>query len=304
MICRQRMRKAAVLMAQEYPVLWIMRLIMMGKMTPPTHEPVTMMPIAAPRFLETQVETQARASRRQHGTDLVAANSKLDLTYATIPGPCKLRPMSESQSDPPSVVFQVTEKFYMHYQGARILVNWKFVSMSQDISASNQSWSVVMEAALEILRLQHRLAEESDVLDASRPTGMVDSCFIYKGYFLAASIASFLVQHRKDRLSAQDLVEVRSLLEKSLAIWSRTNDMSREANTVVVALRIVLGQPGSSTIEPRTSPQVGGGDMAFSSCTSFFDDLPLMRTDVDPATFPSLPSTPMIDYWPQVCRGI
>jgi hypothetical protein len=40
--------------------------------------------------------------------NLVAANSKLDLTYATIPEPCKFRPMSESLLDPPSVVFQVS----------------------------------------------------------------------------------------------------------------------------------------------------------------------------------------------------
>jgi hypothetical protein len=192
----------------------------------------------------------------------------------------------------------------MHYQRARILVNWKFLGTSQDTSASNKPWSIVIDATLEILRLQHRLAEESDVLDASRLTGIVHSCFINNGYFLAASIACFLVQHRKDRLSAQDLFEVRSLLEKSLAIWSSTNDLSREANRVVAALRIVLGKPESSTIEPGTSPQVGGGDMAFSSCASFFDDLPLMMTDVDPAMFPSLPSIPMIDYWPQVDRGI
>jgi hypothetical protein len=40
--------------------------------------------------------------------DLVEANAKLDLTYATIPGPCKFRPMSGSLLDPPSVVFQVS----------------------------------------------------------------------------------------------------------------------------------------------------------------------------------------------------
>ena len=48
-------------MAQEYLVREIMLLIMMGKMTPPTDEPVTMIPIAVPRFLENQVETQASA---------------------------------------------------------------------------------------------------------------------------------------------------------------------------------------------------------------------------------------------------
>jgi hypothetical protein len=40
--------------------------------------------------------------------DLNAANSMLDLMYATIPEPCKLRPVFESLLDPPSVVFQVS----------------------------------------------------------------------------------------------------------------------------------------------------------------------------------------------------
>jgi hypothetical protein len=62
MICKPRMMKAAVLMVQGYPVLWTMWLIMMGKMTPPTDEPVTRIPIANPRFLLNQVETQAIAS--------------------------------------------------------------------------------------------------------------------------------------------------------------------------------------------------------------------------------------------------
>ncbi|KAJ5191907.1 uncharacterized protein N7498_010892 [Penicillium cinerascens] len=252
--------------------------------------------------------------------DLVAANSTLDITHATIPDPCKFRPMSESLLDPPSVLFQ----------RARILVNWKFLSTSKDTTRSNQCWSIVIEAALKIMRLQHRMAEDSEVLDEFRPTGMVDSCFINNGYFLAASIACFLVQHRKDRLSVQDLLEVQILLEKSLAIWSCTNDLSREASKVVTALRVVLGKPEDpctdTTIEGRASSQAGGGEnpthhckdsdltelvraipdtfgrsqMAFSSCTSFFDDLPLMITDDDTAALPSLSSIPMIHYWPQV----
>ncbi|GIK05055.1 hypothetical protein Aspvir_009154 [Aspergillus viridinutans] len=239
--------------------------------------------------------------------DLVAANAKLDLTRATISGPCKFRPMSESLLGPPSVVFQRIN-FYMHYQRARILINWKFLGTSKDTSASNQCWGIVIEAALEILRLQHRMSEESDVLEGSRPTGLVDPCFVNNGYFLAASIMCFLVQHHQDKLSAQDLSEVRSLLEKGLAIWSHINDLSREASKVVSTLRVVLGrseEPSThSTTEATASPQAGAGEMAFSSYTSFFDDLPLMMSDVDPAAFPTLPSIPMIDNWPQVDRGI
>lgn len=48
--CRARMRHVVVLMAQGQPTLLIMQLIMMGKTTILAELPVTMMPIAAPRF--------------------------------------------------------------------------------------------------------------------------------------------------------------------------------------------------------------------------------------------------------------
>ncbi|KAL4780623.1 fungal-specific transcription factor domain-containing protein [Aspergillus varians] len=247
--------------------------------------------------------------------DLVVTNSKLDVMNATIPAPCKFRPMSESLLDPPTVVFQRIN-FYMHYQRARILINWKFLSTLKDPATThnNQSWNIVIEAALEIIRLQHRIAEESEVLNSFRPTGMVDSCFINNGYFLAASIACFLVQHRKDRLSAQGLSEVQTLLEKSLAIWSRTDNLPREASKVVTALRVVLGKPEepsthNTMVDAMASPQDGGdpfgrSQMAVSSYNSFFDDLPSMMSDDDNAAFPSLPSIPMLDYWPQVNMNI
>ncbi|RSL48148.1 hypothetical protein CEP53_009654 [Fusarium sp. AF-6] len=176
--------------------------------------------------------------------DIVTANAKLDTTYSSLPGPCQFRSVSESLLDPPSVVSQASRiNFYMHYQRARILINWKFLGTSKDPADSDLSWSIVIEAALEILRLQHLMAEESEVSDTSRPTSIPDSCFMHNGYFLAASVACFLVQHRKDKLSPRDLIQVWSLLEKSLDIWSRTNDFSREASKVVTALRVVLGKP-------------------------------------------------------------
>ncbi|KAH7254653.1 hypothetical protein B0J15DRAFT_558938 [Fusarium solani] len=225
--------------------------------------------------------------------DILAANGKLDTTYSSLPGPCQFRPISESLLDPPSVVSQRIN-FYMHYQRARILINWKFLGTCKEPTDSDQSWSIVIEAALEILRLQHLMAEESEVLDSSRPTGIPDSCFMNNGYFLAASVACFIVQHRNDKLSPQDLTEVRSLLERSLAIWSSTNDFSREAGKVVMALRVVLGKLDEPESQTSEVPDYGKSNIPFSSFTSFFDDLPLMMADADNAIFPSL-----MDHWPQ-----
>ncbi|EEU35578.1 uncharacterized protein NECHADRAFT_86811 [Fusarium vanettenii 77-13-4] len=226
--------------------------------------------------------------------DVLASNGKLDTTYSNLPSPCQFRSMSESLLDPPSVVSQRIN-FYMHYQRARILINWKFLGTSKNPNDSDQSWSIVIEAALEILRLQHLMAEESEVSDATRPTGIPDSCFMNNGYFLAASAACFLVQHRKDKLSPEDLTEVRRLLELSLNIWSRANDFSREANKVVMALRVVLGKPEEP--RPRASEVLGTYDRSeipLSSFTQFFDDLPLMMGDSENVVFP-----PLIDCWPQ-----
>ncbi|KAM6509733.1 hypothetical protein FALCPG4_017381 [Fusarium falciforme] len=265
--------------------------------------------------------------------DILVANGKLDTTYSSLPNPCQFRPMSESLLDPPSVVSQASSmaipqtrgyadlltwfssgqriNFYMYYQRARILINWKFLGTCKEPTNSDQSWSIAIEAALEILRLQHLMGEESEVLDASMPTRIPDSCFMNNGYFLAASVACFIVQHRNDKLSPQDSTEVRSLLERSLAIWSSTNDFSREASKVVMALRVVLGkpeEPESQTNEDQNStrqnkdldltslavPDYGRSNIPFSSFTSFFDDLPLLMADADNAGFPSL-----MDYWPE-----
>lgn len=205
----------------------------------------------------------------------------------------------------------------MLYQRARILVNWKFLGTSKDTDRSNYCWTIVVEAASEIMRLQHRMVDETDVLDSFRPTGMIESCFINNGYFLAASIACFILQHRKDVLSMQTLSEVQTLLEKSLTIWNRTNDLSREAIKVVAALRHVLGYPeppsaqsprmdvnAAPSLPPNDAAAFSSNTMSFPGFTSFFDDLPLLMTDVDTAAvFPSLPSIPVIDYWPQVNRN-
>ncbi|KAJ5987990.1 hypothetical protein N7481_003200 [Penicillium waksmanii] len=191
--------------------------------------------------------------------DLKAANLELDLMHATIPEPCKLRPVLESLLDPPSVVFQVGV-----LTRSRILINWKFLRTSKDTTQTDQSWNIVIEASSEIMRLQHRNAEESQVLDAFCPPGMVDSCFINNGYFLAASIICFLVRHRKNMLPQEYLSEVRALLERSLAIWSHKPDLSREESRVVTTLRLVLERPDEatchSTIEAAAPPQTDEGE--------------------------------------------
>lgn len=51
MMSRPRIKKPQVRMAQPKPTSLIIRLTMMGKMTPPMLEPVERIPKAAPRFL-------------------------------------------------------------------------------------------------------------------------------------------------------------------------------------------------------------------------------------------------------------
>jgi hypothetical protein len=52
------MRNAAVRMAHAYPTSAIMRLTIIGKITPPRLDPVETIPYAAPRFLLNQLGIQ------------------------------------------------------------------------------------------------------------------------------------------------------------------------------------------------------------------------------------------------------
>lgn len=180
------------------------------------------------------------------------------------------------------------------------------------------------------MRIQHSMAEESQVLDAFCPPGMVDSCFIKNGYFLAASIICFLVQHRQNVLPYRYVSELTALLGKSMAIWSRKSDMSREESRVVAAVRGVLELPeetaGHTTVEATASPQANRGknnyigtfhltltnylrvssdrfeddQTAFYRDTSFFDDLSSMMAEIENMDLLSLPSISMIEEWPQI----
>ncbi len=60
-----RMRKAQVRIAQPNPVSRIICETMIGKMTPPRELPAAMIPIAIPRFLKNQVETQPMAGLKR-----------------------------------------------------------------------------------------------------------------------------------------------------------------------------------------------------------------------------------------------
>jgi hypothetical protein len=65
-------------------------------------------------------------------------------------------------------------------------------------------------------------------------------------------------------LPQEYLSKVRTLLEKSLAIWSRKLDLSGEEKKVVTALRLVLkraeGADGYNTIDLMATPQAVGGE--------------------------------------------
>lgn len=170
---------------------------------------------------------------------------------------------------------------------------------------------------MNILQLQHEIAEATEVIDAFQPTSLIESCFINNGYFLAASVACYNLQHRQNALSPPEVSRTRDLLAKSFQIWNGTLNLSEEAITLVAAIRVVLGYPQQSGWEDaegaHASTQVQGQTttrslarlslltnnllidaspedvLTFSDTVTFFDELPLMMADLDPDAGFALP---------------
>lgn len=131
-------------------------------------------------------------------------------------------------------------------QRARILINWKFLGGAKDPIQIDYAWGIVTEASMNILQLQHEMAGGTEAIDTFQPTSLIESCFINNGYFLAASVACFNLQHRQDALSSREVSRTRDLLAKSLHIWIGTLNLSGEAVRLVEAVRVALGYPERS----------------------------------------------------------
>ncbi|KAI1249937.1 hypothetical protein MGN70_008387 [Eutypa lata] len=143
------------------------------------------------------------------------------------------------------------------YHKAQIILHQRYLVPSRDQTQYAYSRKTAIEAALQILRYQHLVDEES------KPGGRLESIkwsmssLINHEFLLATSVLCFCAQHRRREIAEAGAEEIADLLGKTRAIWIRSASISKEASRASEALRtalrgLVVGSP--ETTEDRGGP--------------------------------------------------
>ena len=174
----------------------------------------------------------------------------------------------------------VQQRIYIQllYHKAQIILHQCYLVPSRDQTQYAYSRNTAIEAALQILRYQHLVDEES------KPGGRLESIkwsmssLINHEFLLATSVLCFCAQHRRREIAEAGAEEIADLLGKTRAIWIRSASISKEASRASEALRtalrgLVVGSPettedrGGPTAAPTPSVSAEvNGNATFSIC--------------------------------------
>ncbi|KAI8245895.1 Trichosetin biosynthesis cluster transcription factor TF23 [Colletotrichum sp. SAR 10_96] len=162
---------------------------------------------------------------------------------ASVPPPLQPKSMASSVTDSPQTIMARLFLSHIYYKG-QIMLHRRFLfaeSTSHDLDTFTYSRKACINAALETLRIQQILDEET------RPGGQLHIMHWRVGslmnhHFLTATMVLCSVVHRQ-RMVGQD-EEIMEALRNSRAIWMRKGQHSREAKKAAQAVGIVLARAG------------------------------------------------------------
>ncbi|KAF4853618.1 Trichosetin biosynthesis cluster transcription factor TF23 [Colletotrichum siamense] len=162
---------------------------------------------------------------------------------ASIPPPLQPKSMASSVTDSPQTIMARLFLSHIYYKG-QIMLHRRFLfaeSISHDLDIFTYSRKACINAALETLRIQQILDEET------RPGGQLHIMHWRVGslmnhHFLTATMVLCSVVHRQ-RMFGQD-EEIMEALRNSRAIWMRKGQHSMEAKKAAQAVGIVLARAG------------------------------------------------------------
>ncbi|KAL3291098.1 fungal specific transcription factor [Colletotrichum asianum] len=183
---------------------------------------------------------------------------------ASIPPPLQPKSMTSSVTDSPQTIMARLFLSHIYYKG-QIMLHRRFLfaeSISHGLDTFNYSRKTCINAALETLRIQQALDEET------RPGGQLHIMHWRVGslmnhHFLTATMVLCSVVPRQ-RMVGQD-EEIMEALRNSRAIWMRKGQHSREAKKAAQAVGIVLARAGG----PRFDMQLMSRSM---------EDMPMETT--------------------------
>lgn len=223
-------------------------------------------------------------ARPRCDSEIMRIDSELNETHSRIPDCYKWRPMSESISDSPTIIYNRMQ-LEIEYLKTQIILHLKCLVPSRDKAQCAYSRRVVIDAALKLLEFQHIVDEDA------KPTGQLfpvrwrfSSSLANQDFFLATVAICFYLQHNRGDIEIEELEKIKRVSRRSQGIWIRASSSSSEAAKAAEALRVVLSRLDDPE-EPRVTEENNTHQNPMESSTS-----------TDQWAYPSYPGKYTLQY--------
>ncbi|KAK9425899.1 hypothetical protein SUNI508_12792 [Seiridium unicorne] len=208
------------------------------------------------------------SSRPRNYDEAMSLHKMLDTAYAQKPPVLELKPMHESIMDGPDLI---TRRVYMamSYYHAQMTLHRKFIILAKTNSKYGLSHTVCIGAAFNVLRLQGEMFEQCQpgrILHADRwkILMLIQSEFLLATTILCVNLDDDIRNMRqgKSPLSSDEIYQRSvSALQSSKAIWKQQEAMSKEAQTAVKAISVILNKAhraaGVTNVNSMSPSQLG-----------------------------------------------
>ncbi|KAI1327977.1 fungal-specific transcription factor domain-containing protein [Xylariaceae sp. FL0255] len=183
----------------------------------------------------------ATAIKQPEYADVEKIDAQLRCVQEAIPSPLHIRSMARSILDPPSLVFQ---RIYLQllYHKSQILLHQRYLSLPNNLRQYSLSKNTAREASKSLLRYQHIIDDESKPGSRFESMTWIHNSLFNHEFLLATSVLCFFLKHNLIGTDEAESEDIKSLLQRSRAIWELRKGVSEEARKATAALNIVLGR--------------------------------------------------------------
>ncbi|KAJ8061756.1 hypothetical protein OCU04_009554 [Sclerotinia nivalis] len=206
--------------------------------------------------------------------DVLARDNKLWELKRNLAPHLKLRPMEECMHDPATLLMHRFNVDIL-WQKTMCVLHRKYIARARQNSRYDHSRRACVNAAMEILRHQHKLHLESKPGGRLRSMRWAISPLTKHDYLLAAMIVCLELHYGticppdKHFWKTEELADMLKAVETSQSIWSETMEESMEAFKACKTLNIILEKMKASR-EPAAN--ASATPMSTADAFSQFDD--------------------------------
>lgn len=214
------------------------------------------------------------SSKQRDYTEAMRLDSLLIRAYADKPPVLETKSMQKSIADGP---YLITRRLYiaMTYHHAQMTLHRKFMVLGKTDPAYAYSHRTCTSAALSALEYQYDLSEQCQPgrmlhSDRWKILSLIQSEFLLATTIICLDLDDDLNRVRQSRLlgiAAPITERLRKIeaLEMSKAIWMHQRDFSKEAQTAVKAIDVVLGKLNKVDVRARDASPPSSGQVSDTS---------------------------------------